>query len=60
MERIINDENNWDDNVKGATIYSPVDSVSIDDVVQTSNEMKTEKIHGPTEVSLELMLPAGK
>ena len=50
MERITNEENDWDHNEEGDAVECPVDSVSLDEVVQALNEMKSEKAPGPTNV----------
>ena len=54
MERIMNDENDWDHNVEGDTVEGPVVSVCREEVLLALNEM-TEKAPGPSEVSLELI-----
>ena len=38
MERIMNEENNWDQNVEGDAVEGPVVCVSRDDVLQALNE----------------------
>ena len=55
MERIINEENNLDHNVGGDAVEGLVVCVSIHEVLQTLNEVKTGKAPGPSEVSLELI-----
>ena len=59
MERIINKENYWDHNVEVDALEGPVVCVSIEEALQASNEMKTEKAPGPSEVSLELIAATG-
>ena len=59
MERIMNDENDWDHNVEGDAVEGLVVCVSREDVFQALNEMKTGKGHGPSEVSLELVAASG-
>ena len=44
MEWILNDENNWDLSVEGDAVEGPVVCVSIEEVFQALNEMKTGKI----------------
>ena len=51
MERIINEENDWDHNVEGDAVVC----VSREEVLQALNQLKTEKAPGPSEVSLELI-----
>ena len=43
MERIMNEENEWDHNVKGDTVEGPVVSVSGEEMLQALNKMKTGK-----------------
>ena len=52
MERIMNEENDWDQYVEGDAVEGPVVCVGIEEVLQALNEMKTGKAHGPSEVSL--------
>ena len=59
MERITNEENDWDHNVYDAT-ERPVVCVSREEVLQALDEMKTgRKETGPSEVSLELVAASG-
>ena len=41
MERIMNEENDWDRNVDGNAVEGPVVCVSREEVFQTLNELKT-------------------
>ena len=50
MEKIMNEENDWDHNVEG-----PVDCVSREEVLQPLNKMKTGKVSVTSDVSLELI-----
>ena len=59
MERIINEENDWDHNVEADTVESPVVCVGREEVLQALNEMKTGKAPGPSEVSPELIAASG-
>ena len=59
MERIMNDENDWDRNAEGDALDGPVVCVSREDVFQALSEIKTGKAHGPSEVSLELISASG-
>ena len=51
MERISNEENDWD-NVEEDAVEGPVDSDSREEVLQAINEKKG-KAHGNSDVSLE-------
>ena len=55
MERIMNEENDWDHNVEGDAVEGRVVCLSREEVLQALNEMKTGKNPGPSEVSLELI-----
>ncbi|XP_068671242.1 uncharacterized protein [Montipora foliosa] len=55
MERIMNEENEWDQNVKG-----PVERVSRKEVVKAMGEMKAGKAAGPSGVSLEMIVANGE
>ena len=46
VERIMNEENNCDRNVDGDVVEGPVHCVSIEEVLQALNEMKTGKALG--------------
>ena len=41
--------------MEGDAVEGPVVCVSREEVLQASNEMKTGKAHGPSDVSLELI-----
>ena len=58
MERIMNEENDWDHNVEGDAVEGPVVCVSRE-VLQALNEMKTGKSPEASEVSLELIAVSG-
>ena len=59
VERIMNDENNWDCNVEGDAVEGAVFCVSIEEVLQALDEMKTGKAPEPSEVSRELVPTSG-
>ena len=59
MERIMNEENDWDHNVEADSVEGPVVCVSREDVLQALNVMKTGKDPGPSEVSLVLITASG-
>ena len=52
MERISNEENDWDHNVEGDAAKGPADCVRREEVLQALNEMKQGKPTVPSEVSL--------
>ena len=41
MERIMNEENDWDHNVEGDAVEGLVDWINREEVVQELNQMKT-------------------
>ena len=51
MERIMNEENDWDHNLEGDAVEGPVVCVSRDELLQALNEMKTGIDPGPSEIS---------
>ena len=55
MQRIMNEDNDWDLNVEGDAVEDPADCVCRDEVTQVFNEMKTGKTPGHSNVSLELI-----
>ena len=59
MERIMNEENDWDRNVEGDAVEGPVECVSRYAVVQALNEMITRKASGSSDVLLELFPVSG-
>ena len=59
MERIMNEENDWDRNAEGDAVEGPVVCVCREEVLQALHEMKTGKVPGPSEVSLLLIASSG-
>ena len=55
MEKIINDEHDWDHSVSKDAIEGPVDCVSRYEVVQALNKMEIRTATGPSYASLELI-----
>ena len=60
MERIINEENEWDQNVDADLVEGPVERVSQEEVVKGMGEMKTGKATGPSEVSAKMIAASGE
>ena len=50
MERIMNEENEWDQNVEADSVKGPVERVSREIVVKAIREIKVVKAAGPSEV----------
>ena len=55
VERIMNEENDWDRDVEGDAVEDAVVCVSREEVLQALNEIKTGKDLGSLEVALELV-----
>ena len=55
MERIMNEENDWDQRVDADVVEGPVERVSREEVVQEMRG-KTGKASGPSEVSVEMIV----
>ena len=51
----MNEENEWDQNVKAELVEGPVERVSREEVVKAIREMKVGKAAGPSEVSVEMI-----
>ena len=59
MEMNMNEANDWDHNVEGDAVEGSVVCVRRENVLQALNEMKTGKVHGPSDVSLEFIAVSG-
>ena len=55
MERIMNEENEWDHNMKAELVEGPVERVSQEEVVKAIREMKAGKAAGPLEVNVKMI-----
>ena len=55
----MNEENDWVYDVEGGAVEGPEVCVSIEEVLQSLNEMKTGKDPEPSEVTLELIAASG-
>ena len=60
MERIMNEENEWDQNVQADLVEGPVERVSWEEVVKALGKMKGGKAAGPSEVSVEMIAASGE
>ena len=60
MERIMNEENEWDQNVQADLVEGPVEKVSREEVVQAVGNMKAGKAAGPSEISVEMITASGE
>ena len=57
---LMNEENEWDQNVKADLVEGPVERVSREEVVKALGEMKAGKAAGPSEVSVEMIAASGE
>ena len=60
MERIMNEVNEWNQNVKTELVEGPVERISQEKVLKAIREMKVEKAAGPSEVSAEMIVASGE
>ena len=60
MERIMNEENEWDQNVQADLVEGPVERVSRGEVVNELGKRKAENTAGPSEVSVEMIAASGQ
>ena len=56
----MNEENEWDQNLKAELVEGPVERVSQKEVVKVIREIKVGKAAGPLEVSVEMILASGE
>ena len=60
MERIMNEENEWDQTVEADLVEGPVERVCREEVVKAIREMKARKAAGLSEVSVEMIAAGGE
>ena len=60
MERIMNEENEWDQNVQADLVEGPVERVSREEVVKALGKMKAGNAAAPSEVSVEMIAASGE
>ena len=60
MEKIINEENEWDHMVETDVVEGPVEKVARNEIVEAMQRMKSGKVTGPSEVSVEMIVASGK
>ena len=60
MERIMNEEKGWDQNVEADLLEGPVERVSREEVVKAIRKMKAGKAAGPSQVSVEMIAVSGE
>ena len=60
MEKIMNEENEWDQRVEADRVEGPVERVSREEVVKAMGQMKTGKAAGPSGMSVEMISASGE
>ena len=60
MEKIMNEENEWDRMVETDLVEGPVEKVVHDEIVEAMQSMKSGKATVPSEVSVEMIVASGE
>ena len=60
MEKIMNQENEWDHMVETDVVEGPVEKVFCNEIAEAMQRMKLEKATGPSEVSVKMIVARGK
>ena len=60
MEKILNEENEWNHLVETDVVEGPVEKVACNEIVEAMQKMKSEKETGPSEVSVEMIVASGE
>ena len=60
MEKIMNEENEWDHMVEIDVIKGPVEKVARNEIVEAMQRMESGKATGPSEVSVEMIVASGE
>ena len=60
MEKIMNQENEWDHMVENDVVERPVEKVACNEIVEAMQKMKSEKATEPSEVSVEMIVACGE
>ena len=60
MEKIMNEENEWDRMVETDLVEGPVEKVVRDEIVEAIQSMKSGNANGTSEVSVEMIVASGK
>ena len=56
----MNEENKWDHMVETDVVEGPVEKVACNEIVEAMQTMKSGKATGPSEVSVEILVPNHK
>ena len=60
MEKIMNEENEWDHMVETEVVEGPAEKVARNEIVEAIQRMKSGKATGPSEVSMEMIVESGE
>ena len=60
MEKIMNEENEWDCMKKTDLVQGPVEKVACNEIVEAIQSMKSGKATGPSEVSVKMIVTSGE
>ena len=60
MEKIINEENEWDHMVETDLVEGPVEKLARNEIVKAIQSMKSGRTTGPFEVSVEMIVASGE
>ena len=60
MEKIMNEENEWDHMVEIDVVEGPVEKVACSKIVEAMQKMKSGMATGPSEVSVEMIVASGE
>ena len=60
MEKIMNEENEWNQMVETDVVEEPVEKVVCNEIVEAMQKMKSGKVTGPSEVSVEMIVANGE
>ena len=60
MEKIMNEENEWDHMVETDIVEGPVEKVACNEIVEAMQKMRSRKATGPSEVSVEMIVASGE
>ena len=60
MEKIMNEENEWDRMVEADVVERPVEKVARNEIVEAMQNMKSGKATRPSEMSVKMIVASGK
>ena len=60
LEKIMNEENEWDRMVETDPVERPVENVACNEIVEAIQSMKSRKATGTSEVSVEMIVASGE